>query len=447
MTDPWTEARAARLREIALTVLERTQELPWEVGHPAGKVTVRHVNQVNGGIFLQPKTPRQVWMGIERDDLLRIEELLSAWEQEMSDAYAWQFERLAHVYVIICTDLQELTELNDEGDELGESEAFVLPYLDSDDCRQLSFLLMIPYPQPFRSREAEVDWLLDVTVHELEHIWQFLTIGTDNVGAAWRDFSEMCAMKAEQSRHPGSRSFLDYGLAFQTRFPQGVLSRQTVDGMIRVLDKVENARKTHPIYWYFPFLIQIDEKLKSACGLKDGCRAIWRQWRGTDGKVNSPWLLIDESLQKQGYSLSREWVSFCQAALRPNSAGCEVVGAMNGRFTTRAPSWRVDMQSTPPMTTLAFQSWPLGAHWVQFAGQGKGRRLNWGPPSSNGFVEIHMHDGNGGWSHLEVPGWEIPDNEPYDFLVIHTHLPSPTRVPDFYGTNISIAFEEPPIRR
>jgi hypothetical protein len=435
-------AQEAHRRGMARHVLDSIEASPWTKREIGGKITLHFVDHMGEGVFLQPEQLQHVWLGTDDEDMQDLGDTLKNWGEFLAKEYPDQDARLQDIHVVVCSDIADLSNVTDAVPGMNGDAAYTMPFADTDlrDSTTLRFLIMLPYPQPAKSREAEKNWLVDSASHELEHVWQFLTIASDNLGVAWLDYAEMCAMMAEQRSRVGARSYVDYGAAFLTRLPAGLLTPHAIDGMVRGLGAADDARKVVPIYWFFPFLDRLDRKLKDTCKVKDGCRDIWKMWGGS-GAVSSPWSVIDEALSSHGLSLAAEWTAFCQGVVR-KALDCEMVRSMNDRFNSRSPSWRVDLLGTQPITTYNFKVSPLGVHWIHLAGAGKGCQFTWSsiPPRSG--ITVHCVSAEDVWRQIES-GWEIPDDGQHDFLIIDTQIPTPRNLPDLTASGVSVTFEEP----
>lgn len=441
--DQSLEARAQeeRRRLMARHVLNSITEPPWTERKIGCKITLHFIHLTSEGIFLQHEQLQHVWLGTDDGDMQELYDTLGEWDALLAEKYPDQFRRLQDIHVVVCSDIADLSNVTDAVPGMNGEASYTMPFADQNlrDSRTLRFLIMLPYPQPTKSREAEKCWLVDNANHELEHVWQFLTVGSDNLGVAWLDYAEMCSMMAEQRSREGARSYVDYGAAFLTRLPAGLLTPHAIDGMVRSLGAADDARKVVPIYWFFPFLDRLDRKLKALCKMEDGCRDIWKRWGGS-GAVSSPWLIIDESLSSHGLSLAAEWMAFCQGVVR-EALGCDIVRAMSDRFNSRSPSWRVDLLGTRPITTYTFKVSPLGVHWIQLAGAGKGRKFTWSSVPPRSGIIVNCASGDGVWRKIES-GWEIPDDGQHDFLIVDTQIPTPSNLPDLTASGVSVTFEE-----
>lgn len=302
------------------------------------------------GAFVEPRF--QVWLGVSEQIVAEIRKLTRNWFISNEAELIGGGRSMGEVMVVVGPSLWFVTGTQIDG-------AFTMPHFDVN-RRRLQFLVCLALPQPIRNPVQELHWARSALLHELEHVWQFVSLNDTLLEPHWAPFAEMCAVYAETIACPESPSYLDYGEDFLRCLPFGITG------------VCSSSWRPQP-YWTFPFM----EHLSQAC--PSFHREIWRQpgmrsqgiaqsqGTGNTALKKGPWIAIDALLMNHGATLKEQWVAFCKTLNdpAPGSAAAKIAA----RFTPRLPTLRVDLRfkTAHSASTWFWHTLPLSAHWVQIA--------------------------------------------------------------------------------
>jgi hypothetical protein len=409
-------------RNVELT-LANTDAPPWrkEVVYPgvelrwipeaplAGEylMKLQPASVVNPRTCLLDNQASVLWVGLPDECELQLRDDIRQWCEEHLRPLLSPNGRRVEVTIVLGPDLANVTG------GLENMEAFTLPRRTSPEpC--FHFLIGLNYPQANRTEEQESGWLRTALVHELEHVWQLLTLDNTGFAEPWLALAEMCAVYAERKHCQDEKTYLDFGSDFLRRLPCGLLNAHPEDGSA--------VRRVEP-YWTFPFIEHLEQ---CAPGIY---RAIWSYTvEHPEVLAHGPWFALDQYLKDRGSSLSEEWIGFCRSLFEPPFGSS--IESIHSRFPTRLPTLRIDLSDSLPATVFSWQwrLWPLSVHWihVRCAG-GEPRILTWECPSSLLEENLNFHtsvrSGGGAW-HIATGAIRLdPAQSSWDILLIDCVVP------------------------
>ncbi len=347
-----------------------------------------------------------LWVGLPKEDEDKLRSAICRWCQGHLQPLLSATGREAEITIILGPDLANITG------ETEQIEAFMHP-------RQLGparfhFLMGLNFPQLERTKDQEAGWLRTALVHELEHVWQILTLGNTLLAKAWRALAEMCAVYAEYKLCPEENTFLEFGSDFVRRLPCGLVNAHLEEGPA--------IRRVDP-YWTFPFIEHLED---FAPGIY---RDIWTSIRSSNVLVHGPWVALDEFLKKRGSCLPAQWIEFCCCLFAPRPGSS--INSIHDRFPARLPTLRIDLTDSLPTQDLAWKwrLWPLSAHWIQvkaLGGRGP-RSLTWQCVGAawDGDPDLHVwiRRPNGVWQSATSPVRLDPADGSCDILLIDSAVP------------------------
>ena len=405
-------------------VLHETGGSPWlQTDFASDRVCVRSINSDAEFLLIQNVGgnyggANRVWLGLDKWVIDFVgqccEEFVGKLDSELSNV-------LGRIIVIVCDSPLNLTDL-------GDGDACACPFSE-DGGGSMSFLVIVPFPFPQRRVEDERSHLRAILSHELEHVWQFLTVRETDFGAPWREFAEMCAVIAEIRDQPGSVSHHEYGTHFLRCLAEGLFA-DGIDG--------------DPVYWFYPFLSQLDDRMRRDCGIPDGCRGVWRFWEGIgDGDYpTSPWCIIDERLRDVNSNLGNEWQDFCiKVAFRVECN--RLVQELDSRFSPRLPTANIDFEHDLRGGVLTLKSRPLSAHWIRLKGAKGLNSIRWTHHSVNPALRVCVKRTSS--NEVEVISrdqWKLELGEygDADLLLVNGYVPSVRSISDYAGDPIVLEF-------
>lgn len=365
----------------------------------------------------------RLWIGLPRDSREIVQSDIETWHAKLKAdpvSGAKLRARLSRITVIIGPSIPEVTG------GMGQEEACMVPRVE--DGRLIAFIVMINHPQPRMTRLQEQEWLRCALAHELEHVWQFLAASDSKFELPWATVSEMCAVYAEHRDHPRATAYLSFGPEYLRRLPDGLLTGSAVGEIERP-------------YWWFP-LIQHLEQCRAEIH-----RELWtRKCDLSKERVErGPWLFVDELLRERDSSLVREWIRFCQLAVRPASS--QVADAIRDRYPARLPTIAVDLTavSREEGYRAEWEFRVLSGHWIRvLLDPGSTWKLEWEVEQSMQDAEfsistctsrhqwrevLHQRGDHRGSLALEGPGPQATQ----DILFVHAFAPDMSRLYDRVG--------------